>query len=295
MFFAGAELVITRDADPAEILELIEGQGITHAFLVPAVINFLLQHPACKGTDFSSLSTILYGASPIPEKLLKSAIETFACDFVQAYGLTETTGAVALLPPLDHVSGGPRLRACGLPVFGAEVRTVDAHGEDCPIGEVGEIIVRGGMVMRGYWNRADATAEAIRDGWFHSGDAGYFDEDGYLYIHDRVKDMIVSGGENVYPAEVESALFAHEGVADVAVIGVPDERWGEAVKAVVVRKEGSKVSDRDLIDACRSRIAGFKTPRSVDFVDELPRNPTGKVLKRELREKYWAGRDRGVN
>jgi acyl-CoA synthetase (AMP-forming)/AMP-acid ligase II len=295
MFFAGAELVITRDADPAEILELIEGQGITHAFLVPAVINFLLQQPTCKGTDFSSLSTILYGASPIPEELLKNAIETFACDFVQAYGLTETTGAVALLPPLDHLSGGPRLRACGLPVFGAEVRTVDAHGEDCPIGEVGEIIVRGGMVMRGYWNRADATAEAIRDGWFHSGDAGYFDEDGYLYIHDRVKDMIVSGGENVYPAEVESALFAHEGVADVAVIGVPDERWGEAVKAVVVRKEGSKVSDRDLIDACRGKIAGFKTPRSVDFVDELPRNPTGKVLKRELREKYWAGRDRGVN
>jgi acyl-CoA synthetase (AMP-forming)/AMP-acid ligase II len=151
------------------------------------------------------------------------------------------------------------------------------------------------MVMKGYWNLPEATASAIREGWFHTGDAGYLDEDGYLYIHDRVKDMIVSGGENVYPAEVESVLYAHPDVADVAVIGVPDERWGEAVKAVVVLREGSHVSDRELIDACRSQIAGYKTPRSIDFVDELPRNPTGKILKRVLRERYWAGRERRVN
>ncbi len=295
MFFAGAQLLVTREANPAEILELIPKHRVSHAFFVPALINFVLQQPTCASTDFSSLRTILYGASPIPEDLLRSAVDTIGCDFVQAYGLTETTGAVVLLPAADHVPGSPRLRACGLPVFGAEVRTVDAKGQQTAPREVGEIIVRGGMVMKGYWNRPDATAEAIRDGWFHTGDAGYFDEDGYLYIHDRVKDMIVSGGENVYPAEVESALFAHEGVADVAVIGVPDEKWGEAVKAVVVRTRGSQVDAQTLIEACRDKIAGFKIPRSVDFVDELPRNPTGKVLKRELRERYWEGHDRGVN
>ncbi len=295
MFFAGAELVVTREANPPEILELIESRGITHAFFVPALINFLLQQPRCATTDVSSLKAILYGASPIPEELLRQAIERFRCDFIQAYGLTETTGGCVLLPAADHVPGSPRLRACGLPNFGVDVRIVDARGGDCKTGEVGEIWIRGGMVMKGYWNRPEATAEAIQDGWFRSGDAGYFDVDGYLYIHDRVKDMIVSGGENVYPAEVESVLFAHEGVADVAVIGVPDERWGEAVKAVVVRAPGKEVSDRELIDACRRHIAGYKIPRSVDFVDELPRNPTGKVLKRELRARYWEGRDRGVN
>ena len=153
----------------------------------------------------------------------------------------------------------------------------------------------GEAVMKGYWRRPEATAEAIRDGWFHSGDAGYFDDDGFLYIHDRVKDMIVSGGENVYPAEVESVLFAHPEVADAAVIGVPDERWGEAVKAVVVRRPGSSLGEDELVEWCRGRIAGYKRPRSVDFVDALPRNPTGKVLKRELREPYWHGRARRVN
>jgi acyl-CoA synthetase (AMP-forming)/AMP-acid ligase II len=295
MFFGGAQLVVTSEANPPEILDLIASRGVTHAFFVPALLNMLLQQPACAQTDFGSLKTVLYGASPIPEGLLQSSIETFGCDFVQAYGLTETTGAVVLLPPADHVPGNPRLRACGLPIFGSEIKVVDAAGETCPPGDVGEILIRGGMVMKGYWNRDEATAAAIQEGWFHSGDAGYFDEDGYLYIHDRVKDMIVSGGENVYPAEVESALFAHPDVLDVAVIGVPDERWGEAVKAVLVLKEGARVSDRELIDDCRSRIAGYKIPRSIDFVEELPRNPTGKILKRELRERYWRDRDRGVN
>jgi acyl-CoA synthetase (AMP-forming)/AMP-acid ligase II len=294
-FFAGAQLVLTREANPPEILDLIARRGVTHAFFVPALLNMLLQQPSCAETDFGSLKTVLYGASPIPEELLKASVETFGCNFVQAYGLTETTGVVALLPPHDHVPGNPRLRACGLPIFGAEIKIVDTEGNECAAREVGEILIRGGMVMKGYWNLPEATASAIREGWFHTGDAGYLDEDGYLYIHDRVKDMIVSGGENVYPAEVESVLYAHPDVADVAVIGVPDERWGEAVKAVVVLKEGSHVSDRELIDACRSQIAGYKTPRSIDFVDELPRNPTGKILKRVLRERYWAGRERRVN
>jgi len=295
MFFGGARLLVMREPEPGTILRLIGEQSVTHGFFVPALLNFLLQHPSAATADFSSLRAVLYGASPIPEDLLKEAIERFGCDFIQAYGLTETTGAVVLLPPEDHVPGSPRLRACGLPIFGSEIRIVGADGSECAPGEVGEIAIRGPMVMKGYWNRPEATAQAIRDGWFHSGDAGYRDADGYLYIHDRVKDMIVSGGENVYPAEVESVLFAHPDVADVAVIGVPDERWGETVKAVVVRAPGSSPSEAELIDFCRDKLAGYKRPRSVDFVDALPRNPTGKVLKRELRRPYWEGRERQVN
>jgi len=295
LLFAGATLVVTREANPAEILELIPRFRINFAFFVPALLNFLLQHPLAKDTDFSSLRTILYGASPIPEDLLKACLQAFGCQFVQAYGLTETTGAVVLLPAHDHVPGSPRLRACGLPTFGTEVKIVDEKGDPCAPNQVGEILMRGGAIMKGYWNRPEATTQAIRDGWFSSGDAGYLDADGYLFIHDRVKDMIVSGGENVYPAEVESILFGHPAVADAAVIGVPDERWGESVKAVIVRKPGSEVSAEELIEFCQGKLAGYKRPRSIDFVDALPRNPTGKILKRELRAKYWEGRQRQVN
>jgi acyl-CoA synthetase (AMP-forming)/AMP-acid ligase II len=295
LLFGGCTLVANREFDPGEILRVVPERRVNHAFLVPAMLLFLLSHPDCAKTDFASLQTIVYGASPIPEDLLKRSIETFGCQFVQAYGLTETTGAVSLLAPEDHVPGSPRLRSCGRPVFGAAIRVVDAEGCERPPGQVGEIVVRGDQVMKGYWGLPDATAQAMRDGWFRSGDAGYFDADGYLYIHDRVKDMIVSGGENVYPAEVESVLFSHPAVADVAVIGVPDERWGEAVKAVVVRRAGAEVGEAALLEWCQGRIAGYKRPRSVDFVDALPRNPTGKLLKRELREKYWAGRSRRVN
>jgi acyl-CoA synthetase (AMP-forming)/AMP-acid ligase II len=294
-FYGGARLVVLHEADPGTILKRMGDQRITHAFLVPALMNFLVQHPDSASADFSALRAILYGASPIPEGVLTAAIERFGCQFIQAYGLTETTGAVVLLPAHDHVPGNPRLKACGLPIFGTHVEIRDEQGKACPPGTVGEITIHGPMVMKGYWNRPEATAEAIRDGWFHSGDAGFVDEDGYLYIHDRVKDMIVSGGENVYPAEIESVLFGHPEVADVAVIGVPDERWGESVKAVVVATDGSELTEEVLIDYCRDKLAGFKRPRSVDFVDVLPRNPTGKILKRELRKPYWEGRDRQVN
>ena len=294
-FFAGARLLIARDADPGEILRLITEEGVNHALFVPALINFLLQHPDCEKTDFSSMRSILYGASPIPAELLTAALERIDCRFIQIYGLTETSGAVVLLPASDHAPGSPRLASCGLPVYGQRVRVVDAEGRDCAPGTVGEVIVKGPMVMKGYYNQPEASAEAIRDGWFHSGDAGYLDEDGYLYIHDRVKDMIVSGGENIYPAEVESALFAHEAVADVAVIGVPDERWGESVKAMVVRAPGADADEQTLIDFCKARIAGYKIPNSVDFVAELPRNATGKILKRELRAPYWVGHERQVH
>jgi acyl-CoA synthetase (AMP-forming)/AMP-acid ligase II len=295
MLYAGCELIVQREARPDAILTAITRHGVQHAFLVPALIGFVLDHPDCARSDFSRLRTILYGASPIPEALLVRAIETFRCNLVQAYGLTETSGATVTLGPDEHWPGNPRLRSCGKPNPWTELRILDGEGRECASGEVGEIAMRGPLIMRGYWNRPDATAEVLRDGWFRSGDAGYLDADGFLYIHDRVKDMILSGGENVYPAEVESAIYAHPGVADVAVIGVPDERWGEAVKAVVVRNPGSNVSEQEILDFCRERIAGFKRPRSVDFVDALPRNPTGKLLKRELRAPYWKGRERNVN
>jgi long-chain acyl-CoA synthetase len=295
LFFAGMTVLVLREFDPARVLRSVADRGVNHAFFVPAMLNFLLQHPECEKTDFTSLRAILYGASPIPEDLLRETMRRFGCSFVQAYGLTETTGAICLLSEDDHIVGGERLRSCGQPVFGCDVRIADEQGNDCAPGRVGEIVIRGDSVMKGYWNRSEATAEAIRDGWFHSGDAGYFDEAGYLYIHDRVKDMIVSGAENIYPAEVESVLFSHPGVADVAVIGVPDDRWGEAVKAVVVRAPGATVGDQELIDYCRGKIAGYKRPKSVDFTDVLPRNPTGKILKRVLRERYWAGKARRVN
>jgi fatty-acyl-CoA synthase len=291
----GAHGVVLGEIDPAEILRLIETRKITYAFLVPAVILFLLQHPRSKGMDFSSLKNISYGASPISEDVLLRAQQTFGCSFLQVYGLTETTGGGTFLAPEDHAPGRGKLRSCGKPAPGHEIRVVGADGQPVPQGEVGEIAIKAPNVMKGYWNKADATRAAIRDRWFHTGDAGFFDEDGYLYIHDRVKDMIVSGGENIYPAEVENALFGHPGVADAAVIGVPDDKWGEAVKAIVVRKEGANPAPAEIIAWARERIAGYKLPKSVDFVEAIPRNPSGKVLRRELRKPYWVGRDRQVN
>ena len=281
-------------------MKLIPEKRITHAFLVPAVLQFMLAVPDVDKGDFSSLKVFVYGASPISEDVLARSVKTFGCRFWQAYGLTETTGAVINLPPADHDPDGPnkhRLRSCGIPGPGVEVRVVDATTHtDMPINEVGEIWLRGPQVMKGYWKMPDATTEAIVDGgWFRSGDAGYLDADGYLYIHDRVKDMIVSGAENVYPAEVENALMSHPAIADVAVIGVPHDKWGETVKAIVVRKAGVEVTEQEIIEFSRERLAKFKCPTSVDWIDVLPRNPSGKVLKKDLRAPFWAGRERNVN
>ncbi len=291
----GARNVVLHDVDPAEILRLIERERVTRMFVVPAVILFMLQTPGCAETDFSSLDRIVYGASPINEGLLRQAQATIGCHLVQVYGLTETTGAITLLSPEDHRSDDPkRLLSCGRPLRTVELRVVDPEGNDLPPGEVGEVICRTPLNMKGYFNNPEATAKALRDGWFHTGDAGYLDADGYLYIHDRVKDMIVSGGENIYPAEVESAIFDHPGVADVAVIGVPDPKWGETVKAIVVRAPDADVDERAIVDHAAERIARYKLPTSVDFVDELPRNPSGKILKRELRKPFWEGQGRAV-
>ncbi len=295
----GCRTVVLRDVDPAEILRVIPEFGVTNAFMVPAVIQFLLMTPGVETTDFSSLRSLVYGASPITDKVIVQGMATFGCEFIQVYGLTETTGAITQLDGSDHdVDGRPQLlRSCGRPYPWVEVRIVDnSSGDDAPVGEVGELWTRSHQNMKGYWNNPAATAEAMTpDGWFRTGDAGYHDADGFLYLHDRVKDMIVSGGENVYPAEVENALMKHPAVSDVAVIGVPDERWGEAVKAIVVLDGSADVSEQELIAFTREHLAGFKLPKSVDFTTALPRNPSGKLLKRELREPYWAGVQRQIS
>jgi acyl-CoA synthetase (AMP-forming)/AMP-acid ligase II len=295
-FYSGSTNVILRETIPAAILQAITDLGVTKVFLVPALLLFLLQTPGVEEADFSTLKLIIYGASPIPMDLLRRSMEVFKCGFGQTYGATETSGGITWLPPEDHnPNGNEKMLSCGKPNSLAEIRIVGADGRALPARQVGEIICRSPQNMKGYWNLPDATASTIRGEWLHTGDAGYLDEDGYLYIHDRVKDLIVSGGENIYPAEVESALFSHPAIADVAVIGVPDDTWGEAVKAIVVKKPGAEVTGEEIIAYARERIAHFKAPRSVDFVASLPRNPSGKVLKRELRAPYWKGRERQVN
>ena len=298
--FAGARSIIMRDVDPAAMLTLIEKQRITHGFVVPALLQFALIMPNIGTTDFSSLELIAYGASPISEAVLEGSIKAFKCPFMQVYGLTETTGVVTVLGPEDHdlsSANKGRLRSCGKPFTGIELRIVDSDTtKDVPVGDVGEIWIRSRQVMKGYWNMPEETAKSIvKGGWFRSGDAGYFDKDGYVYIFDRVKDMIVSGGENVYPAEVENALMAHPAIADVAVIGVPDEKWGEVPMALVVRKPDTTVTEQEIISFARERLAGFKTPKTVGWIDALPRNPSGKILKKILREPYWVGHTRRVN
>ncbi len=291
----GVTGVIMKQVDPAKVLEFIGKYRINNMFLVPAVIQFVLEVPGADRTDFSSLRRVFYGASPISEDVLVRATRLFGCSFTQLYGLTETVGAGTALDGPSHDPARGKLRSCGKPYPGFRIRVVGGDGTELPQGAVGEIQMQSPTVMKGYWGKPEATSKAIVDGWFLTGDAGYFDEEGYLYIHDRVKDMIVSGGENVYPAEVENALMGHPAIADVAVIGVPDPKWGEAVKACVVLKPGAAAPADDIIAFCRTRIAAYKCPKSVDVLEALPRNPSGKILRRELREPYWAGLERRVN
>ncbi len=292
----GSTLVVLREFSPAAVLPVFGTWPITKAMFVPAMLLMLLDHADCAKTDFGCLDTIYYGAAPIPLELLKRSLATFGCDFIQLYGMTETTGTVLSLMAADHdPAGNPRMRSAGRPLPGIDLRIIDLAGRPAASGEIGEILLRGAAIMTGYWRNPAATAAAIVDGWLHTGDAGFVDADGYLYMHDRLKDMIISGGENVYPAEVENALFGHAAIADVAVIGVPDVTWGEAVKAVVVLKPGAVASAEDIIGHARASIAGYKCPKSVDFVTSLPRNASGKLLKRDLRQPYWAGQSRQVN
>ncbi len=294
----GVKNVIARDFNPMEALEAIPRERIAKMFMVPAALQFVIRMPRAREIDYSSLTHILYGASPMPVDLLRECMEVFGCGFVQQYGMTETTGTVTYLPPADHdPKGNDRMRSAGLPMPGVEMATIDASGNRLGPNETGEIVTRSAANMKGYWRKNDATAATVDgDGWLRTGDAGYIDADGYVFIQDRIKDMIISGGENVYPAEVENAVHGHPHVAEVAVIGVPDETWGEAVKAIVVPKPGVTPDAADIIAFARTRIAHFKAPRSVDFmVTPLPRSASGKVLRRELREPFWAGKDRRVN
>ncbi|OBF28999.1 long-chain fatty acid--CoA ligase [Mycobacterium sp. ACS1612] len=289
----GCPTVVLRDVDPPAILDAVARHRITNMLLVPAVIQMLLA--THDDADFSSVRAIVYGASPITDDVLVKGLQRFGCALLQVYGLTETTGSITQLDDHDPVHRPDLLRSCGKPYPWVDVRIVDKTGVDVPCGTVGELWTRSAQNMLGYWNNPDATAAALTsDGWLKTGDAGYVDDDGYLFLRDRVKDMIVSGGENVSPAEVENVLMTHPAVADVAVIGVPDPRWGEAVKAVVVPAAGVAVSAADLIGYARARLAGFKLPKSVDFVETLPRTASGKLLKRTLREPYWAGVGRRI-
>lgn len=297
--FHGCKSVVVRDVDPAALIRMIGEHRISHAFLVPVLLHFMQMVPGASGGDFSTLRLIVYGASPISESVLAGAVRLMGCGFAQAYGLTETTGAIVTLPPEDHDLQGEhlhRLRAAGRPHAGVEVKIVAPDtGEALPLGEPGEIWTRSGQNMVGYWRDPEGTAATITaDGWLRTGDVGYFDADGYLYIHDRVKDMIISGGENIYPAEVENVLIRHESVGDVAVIGIPSEVWGESPFAVVVPARGAEVDVPALLGFAREHLAKYKVPVGVEIVATLPRTPTGKLLKRELRAPYWKGRTRGV-
>ena len=257
--YHGARGVIAREFDPTKVLDFFEHSGITKLFMVPAAMQFVVRQPRARQMDFSRLKYMLYGASPIPAALLRECIEVFKCGFVQMYGMTETTGTIVALPPEDHIEGLERMRSAGKALPGVELGILDADGKRLPPGEVGEIATRSGSNMAGYWNLPEATAATLgKDGWLRTGDAGYMDKDGYLYIHDRIKDMIISGGENIYPAEVESAICDHPDVAEAAVIGIPDDKWGEAVKAIVVMKPGKTADATDIINFCARAHRGVQ-------------------------------------
>ncbi len=303
MLYLGATAVFQSEFNPQRYLAAIERHRITDAFAVPAMLRAMVDCPEIGTTDLSSLRCIAYGGSPIDEALLTRCLEGFRCGFLQVYGMTEASGTLTALYPEEHGPGGARaqlLRSVGKPAAHIGLRIVsptDRH--DCADGEIGEVWVRSAQLMLGYHGDTAATVAAFPEGrdlpggWLRSGDAGYL-HDGYLFLHDRIKDMIISGGENVYPAEVELALSLHPAVAESAVIGVPDEKWGETVKACVVLRADAIASASELIAYSRARLAHYKCPTSIDFLEQLPRNPSGKVLKRVLRDPYWAGRTRNI-
>jgi long-chain acyl-CoA synthetase len=283
--------------DPGQAMTLIEQHKVTATVMVPTMIGMLFAHPDYAPERTASLTSLTYGASPMPGALLEQVLAAVPnCDIYQGYGMTESSAVLTSLGPDDHRAGGPRLRSAGRAVFGVVLSIQDPDGNLLPPGETGEVCARAGNFMREYWKKPDATADAFRGGWYHSGDAGYLDDDGYLFLVDRVKDMIVTGGENVYSVEVENAIASHDAVQQVAVIGIPSETWGEAVHAIVVVRDGYDVSEAEIIAHTREWIAGYKVPKSVEVRREpLPLSGAMKVLKRDLRAPYWEGRDRAVN
>jgi long-chain acyl-CoA synthetase len=291
----GARHVLVPSFEPGAVLEVIAREGVTCTVWVPTMINMVVHHPAVADADLRSLRLLIHGGAPISTELLRRAVATLGCSFTQAYGLTEASSHLALLPREERLLDDARARSAGRAMMGTEVVVRRPDGSACEPGEVGEVTARGPNFTRGYWNKPRETAEALRDGWFWTGDLAHMDAEGYVYIVDRAKDMIISGGENVYSVEVEDAISAHPAVLEAAVIGVPDATWGERVHAAVVLKPGQVRDAAGLRAFCRERIAGYKCPRSVEFVDVLPKSGPGKVLKRALREPYWAGQQRRVS
>jgi acyl-CoA synthetase (AMP-forming)/AMP-acid ligase II len=287
MFF-GSQTVIQPAFDPGAVLDAIEHQGISKLGLVPTAIRMVLDHPRARQVDYSRIKTMFYGAAPITLDLLREAIAVFGCRFAQSYGMSETYATCVVLPPEDHdVAGNPRMRSAGRALPGTELRIVGENGAVLAPGETGEIAIRCISTMTGYWNRPDDTAAVLdKDGWYRTGDAGFLDADFYVHVRDRVKDMIISGGENVYPVEVENVLADHPDVAQVAVIGVPDPLWGEAVTAAIVAAPGRRIDPDALIDWAKTRLAHFKVPKTIALVDALPLNAAGKVQKAALRDRF---------
>jgi acyl-CoA synthetase (AMP-forming)/AMP-acid ligase II len=296
--FAGIQIILHKTFDPVAVIEDIERCPVEGIFMVPAMIMAVLNLPDIEKRDFSGLKQIYYGASPISASVLARAIEVFDARFVQMYGMTETCGTVVNLSPADHdraLAGEPDLlQSCGRPSVGVEIRIMDTAGREVPNGDVGEIWVHASCNMQGYHNLPEETAKNLTDGWVHTGDAGTRDDEGFIYLKDRIKDMVVSGGENIYPVEVENALAHHEAIVDVAIIGVPDEKFGEALLAFVVLKPGAELGVEEMISFCRDKIAGYKIPRLLEILEEMPRNPSGKILKKELRKPYWEGVNRNI-
>ena len=293
--YGGRTLIIMRQFEPLEWMELVQRERADRAMMVPTMLKQVLDHPLFHRHDLSSLEVITYGAAPMPLEVIKRAIaEMPSTRFINAFGQTETASTITMLPPEDHVlEGSPeeiegkmkRLSSIGRPLDDVEVAILDEDGRPVPVGEAGEIVARGPRLMKGYWKQQEKTQNAFKDGWLYTGDLGYRDQDGYIYLAGRAKDFIKRGGEMISPEEVERALMSHPGVEDAAIIGVPDVDWGERVRAIVVRRDAS-LDEQDLVEHCRQHLAGFKRPESVVFVDELPRNPLGKVLKRVLREQH---------
>lgn len=294
-FRSGITNAVMPHFSGANALALFTRYSVTTACMAASMMQLILAEPGVTRRTFAALRKIVYGGSPISQSLLEECMAVFRCDFAQIYGLTETGNTSICLPPDQHRPGAQRLLAAGRPYPGVECRIVAEDGRELEPGRVGEVWLRTPARMIGYWNLAEATAETLRDGWIVTGDAGYLDDEGYLYIHDRIKDMIISAGENVYPAEVENVLAAHPAVADVAVIGVPDPRWGEAVHAFIQSEPGRRVESRELVEFARNRLAAFKLPREYHQITQVPRNPSGKILRRELRADYWSDRERQVN
>lgn len=293
---AGTHVAVPR-FDVDAVLHAIATHRVTHSILVPTMVNLLVSSGRIPNFDLSSFRRLMYGASPMPEAVLKKAMALLpGIGFSQGYGQTEAAPVITFLEPRFHVEGGAKLTSAGRPAYGVEVMIADPEDRELPRGQVGEICARGMNVMQGYWGLKEQTEQVLRNGWLHTGDIGYMDEDGFVFIVDRAKDMVISGGENVFSLEVEGAIYEHSGVQECAVIGVPSEQWGEAVHAVVVPRPGVTLTAEEIIQHCRERIAGYKVPRSVSIRSEpLPVSGAGKILKTELRKPYWEGRSRQVS